>query len=235
MDGFEQDTRLIRALVEYVGMKPAVVAREAGVAVTTINRPYTGTATSRLGRAAMEKLRARFPDFPGWADHLGVPSLSDTRIPYRHEGQAQSKSPSAPTVAADMVELEQIDLKFGMGGTYADGLVEVAKRPFSRAWLQTITSTSPRHLFWAIGDGDSMEPTIRSGEVLLIDRSEFSPRFDDSIWALVHGEIGMIKRLRMLPGGQVELHSDNQLVRPTIAVDGELHVIGRVIAVVRRL
>jgi len=135
----------------------------------------------------------------------------------------------------DTVQLDQIDLRYGMGGSFADSPVAVERRPFSRGWLRSITATAPRHLFWAIGDGDSMEPTIRSGEVILIDRSQDTPRMDDGIWAVTHGEIGMIKRLRHRPDGAVELHSDNHLVRPQTAVDGELHVIGRVIAVVRKL
>ena len=80
-----------------------------------------------------------------------------------------------------------------------------------------------------------MEPTIRSGELILIDRSQNTPRFGDGIWAVAFGEIGMVKRLRPLPNGPVEIHSDNPIVRPALASDGELHVIGRVVAVVRRL
>ena len=80
-----------------------------------------------------------------------------------------------------------------------------------------------------------MEPTIRSGELIVIDRSQDNLRFGDGIWAVAWGDIGMIKRLRPLPDGTVEIHSDNPQVRPGLASDGELHIIGRVIAVVRRL
>ena len=219
MDGLANDTQLLRSLSEYTGLNPSQLAKRAGVAVTTINRPFSGTSTSRLSQPTLENLRSEFPDFPGWS------KFADRRLPLRHQ----------PTENEDTVELEQIDLRYGLGGTYTDGPVEVERRPFSREWLRSITSTAPRHLFWAIGDGDSMEPTIRSGEIILIDRSQDTPRLDDGIWAVTHGEIGMIKRLRHLPDGTVELHSDNHLVRPQSAVDGELHVIGRVVAVVRRL
>lgn len=236
MTGTEKDAALISALTDHAGLTVTEVAKKAKVDPETLRKPLMGKTATRLSQRTLEKLRETYPQFPGWPAYMGVDSLSESRVPYRSDDTSVAPSKSRkPDADADTVELEQIDLKFGLGGTYTDSMVEVAKRPFSRAWLQAITSTAPRHLFWAVGDGDSMEPTIRSGEVLLIDRSEFSPRFDDSIWALVHGEIGMIKRLRMLPGGAVELHSDNQLVRPQVAVDGELHVIGRVIAVVRRL
>lgn len=221
MEGFEQDAELIRALVRFSGKTSAEVARAAGLASSTINRHFNGTAQTRLSLSTLEKLKAAYPRFPGWGEggqELNMPKAKPSNPP-----------------AGDMVELDQIDLRYGMGGTFADGPVEVDRRPFSREWLRSITATAPRHLFWAIGDGDSMEPTIRSGEIVLIDRSQSTPRMDDGIWAVTHGEIGMIKRLRQLPNGTVELHSDNHLVRPQTAVDGELHVIGRVIAVVRRL
>ncbi len=218
MSGLEQDQELIRALIRFAGVTAAEVAKKAGVDPKTVQRPAAGNAETRLSQRTIEKLEAAYPDFPGWV------RAQDRRLPYKGE-------PSTD----DTVELEQIDLRYGLGGTYADGPIEVERRPFSREWLRSITSTAPRHLFWAIGDGDSMEPTIRSGEVILIDRSQDTPRLDDGIWAVTHGEIGMIKRLRHLPDGRVELHSDNHLVRPQTAVDGELHVVGRVVAVVRRL
>lgn len=135
----------------------------------------------------------------------------------------------------DLVELAQIDMRYGLGGTYLDAPVMETKEAFSRAWLRRITHSGPEHLFWANGDGDSMEPTIRSGEMVLIDRSQITPRSGDGIWALAWGDIGMIKRLRPLPDGTVEIHSDNPVVPMATASDGDVHVIGRVVAVVRRL
>lgn len=137
--------------------------------------------------------------------------------------------------SGDIVELDEIDLRYGMGGSYIDGPVSAAKRQFSREWLRQITRASPEHLFWASGDGDSMEPTIRSQDVILIDRSQQTPLMGDGVWAIAWGDVGMIKRLRPMPDGTLELHSDNQLVRPATAVDGEVHIIGRVVAVVKRL
>jgi len=214
MDGLERDSALIRALVEHAGTTPAAVAKRANVAVTTVNRPFNGTAPSRLGRSALEKLRAAFPEFPGWSEYLG-----------------QSLAAADP----DLVEIDQIDLRFGMGATYLDGPVESEKRVFSRSWLRNFTRAAPEQLFWTLGDGDSMEPTIRSGEVILIDRSQDTLRSADGIWAVTVGDIVQVKRLRPRANGAVEILSDNPAVPPDLAVDGELHVIGRVVAVVRRL
>lgn len=159
-------------------------------------------------------------------EQLKKNTTADPRLPFRH-----APAESDP----DLVELDQVDLRYGMGGSYLDGPDVASKRAFSRALLRHLTPAPPENLFWALGDGDSMEPTIRSGELILIDRSQQTPRMGDGIWAVAWGDIGMIKRLRPLPDGSVEIHSDNPLIPPARAVDGELHVIGRVVAVVRRL
>jgi len=225
MNGLRSDTELLHALVRYAGVTATEVAKRAKLAPSTINRPYNGTATTRLSLNTIEKLRGAYPDFPGWGG-----DVTEVRSTFNHQLDDRDINQSP-----DTIELEQIDLRFGMGGTYADGPVTVERRSFSREWLRSITSISPQNLFWAVGDGDSMEPTIRSGEILLIDRSQDNPRSDGLIWAVAHGEVGMIRRLRFIPQGPIELHSDNPNIPPQTAVDGSLHVIGRVIAVVRKL
>ena len=83
---------------------------------------------------------------------------------------------------------------------------------------------------------DSINPFFARQDIsVILDRALDTPKSGDGIWAIAYGEIGMIKRLRPLPNGNVEMHSDNDRVQIAIAADGELHVIGRVVAVVRRL
>src|SRR3546814_18800388 len=36
------------------------------LAATTITRPFRGTATTRISAPTFDKLRLRYPDFPGW-------------------------------------------------------------------------------------------------------------------------------------------------------------------------
>lgn len=67
MDGLAEDTALIKALCDYAGKKPSRIASDLGMAATTLTRPYAGKADTRIGRVTMEKLRAAFPDFPGFA------------------------------------------------------------------------------------------------------------------------------------------------------------------------
>ena len=237
----------VTQLRKSLDISQAELARRSNTKQQNINRLEAGDTLNPRNLVELARALETTPEYLlGETDDPRKPLLEiDTSKPSRKRSKADDRRMSgqfademdalAEEKLVQLVELDQIDLKYGMGGTYTDGPVAVEKRAFSREWLQSITSTPPRHLFWATGDGDSMEPTIRSGEIVLIDRSQETPRIDDAIWAVVDGEIGMIKRMRHHSDGTVELLSDNQLVPPRRTADDELHIIGRVIAVVRRL
>lgn len=63
----EADAELIQALVAFTGHRPAQIARNIGVANTTINRHFRGTATTRLSAGTLEALRHAYPSFPPFA------------------------------------------------------------------------------------------------------------------------------------------------------------------------
>lgn len=140
-----------------------------------------------------------------------------------------------PSERADLVDVAEIDLRFGLGGAYMDEPAVPVMRSFSRAWLRNFTDSPPEELYWARGQGNSMETTIHENDLLLIDRRQQSPHMLDLIWAFAWGDIGAIKRLRPMPDGTVKILSDNPAVPPETAVEGDIHVFGRVVAVVKRV
>jgi hypothetical protein len=221
MDELAEDTRLIRELVEFCELPPATVAKRAGVAPSTISRPFNGTATTRLGRSVLEKLFEAFPQFPGWnksAAHLATAEIDETP-----EG---------------MVAIRHIDLGFGMGAAIMDTEIfedRAETLDFPRTWLRMITPNSPSQLCWSRGRGDSMYPTIGDGDVILIDRAQREIYDGDLCWAAYYGNTAVIKRLRPMPDGGVKMLSDNANVSSETAYDGELNIFGRVIAVVKKL
>ncbi len=79
-----------------------------------------------------------------------------------------------------------------------------------------------------------MSPTIDDGDIMLIDLSETRPSFADLIWVCAIGEMGMVKRLATRADGTIVIKSDNPSVRDDTAVDGEIHIIGRVVAVIKK-
>ncbi|HYD12720.1 MAG TPA: helix-turn-helix transcriptional regulator [Allosphingosinicella sp.] len=233
MKGLELDQLLMRNLCQWASLAPSALAKRAGLAASTVLRPYNGTADTRISRATINKLRDAFPGFPGWEDNL---ALQPSHVPTSDRGDGEDLSPEVQE-AADQLGLamipELVDYAFGLGGTYSDALTEVRHVPFRRDWLNRRTQGVPADVFLTPGRGDSMEPTIRSGDDILVNRAENVIRDQDEIWAVAYGQIGAIKRVRRLAGGGWQLHSDNKLVPPIDLADDELHVVGRVIWVGR--
>ncbi|RIA44085.1 phage repressor protein C with HTH and peptisase S24 domain [Hephaestia caeni] len=136
--------------------------------------------------------------------------------------------------AFDLRPVQEIDLAYGLGGTYTDGPVEVRTHHFPRAWLESITATPAELLTIARGRGDSMVPTVLDGDMVLIDRSQRTVREQDALWALTIGDIGMIKRLRVR-AERVQMLSDNDRVPPDEAHHEEINIVGRVIFIGRNV
>ncbi|MDB5725602.1 MAG: transcriptional regulator [Novosphingobium sp.] len=75
--------------------------------------------------------------------------------------------------------------------------------------------------------GDSMEPTLRDGDEILVDRTPRAPR--DGIHVVrVDGAL-LVKRLETGRPGLVVLRSDNRAYDPIELAPGEIEVIGRVV------
>lgn len=135
----------------------------------------------------------------------------------------------------DTVSVQELNLAFGMGNSFLDLPVIETRRSFSRNWLRMFTHAPPSKIYLARGMGDSMAPTIHNDDIILIDATANSIRMSDQIWAFAYGDFGMIKRLRPLPDGGIQILSDNPAVPPATAYDGELHIIGKVVAIIRRM
>ena len=151
-------------------------------------------------------------------------------------GALPKPTPALLSEQLDLVQLPLLDLKFGMGGgTELDLYHEPKLISVSRDWVRAFTSTDPQFLFMGTGIGDSMMPTIHDGDLFLGDRSQIMPRMGDQIWAITYYGMGMIKRLRPGPEGTWKIMSDNATVPIETAADGEMSIVGRVVAVMRRV
>ncbi len=144
-----------------------------------------------------------------------------------------------PTVIAEQLGMRMIpdvDMAYSLGGgsIVADYVAE-KQVAFPQAWLDHAVRGRPCDVFLTRGDGDSMLPTILDGDVVLVNRAERVIDRQDRIWALGYGELAQIKRVRRLPSGMFQLNSDNPVVSPIEACENELHVVGRVVWIGRKM
>lgn len=205
------------------GYSQAWLARAVGISQPTINalirRPETGSK------------------------HLyEIAKALGTTVSYllgETDDPGEDSSPSSPLPVAierlGLVMIPEIDITYSMGGGSIVEGVNTRRVPFRKDWLRRLTRGEAANVFLARGRGDSMMPTILDDDDVLVNKSEASINDQDRIWALGYGELGMIKRVRRLPSGRFQLNSDNSNVTPIEAVEDELHVVGRVIWIGRRV
>lgn len=135
-----------------------------------------------------------------------------------------------------VVLIQELDQAYGLGATFVDSFpVTETGRYFPSDWVRSYTKAPPDQLRFAPGKGNSMSPTIDDGDIMLIDLTEKTPNFADLIWVCTIGPMGMVKRLALRSDGGITLKSDNPNVRDDVAYDGELTVIGRVVAVIKKV
>jgi phage repressor protein C with HTH and peptisase S24 domain len=132
---------------------------------------------------------------------------------------------SAVSVPLPLVSLRP---SAGLGAdTYSEPDV-IAHLPFDREWLHRRVGVSPRHLFLAEVDGDSMTPTLHPNDLVMVDKSAPTKGFRDGIWVFRNDNAILVKRIQCLGCGQYRATSDNQGYSP-ITFDEDFHLIGRVV------
>lgn len=212
----------ISSLLSERGISQAELARRVGVAQQTIHKLVTGGArsSSHLHRIARELGTS--------ADYL----TGETDDPT--QGAALAPSPKEVAEQLDLVSIEQIDLAYGLGATFADGPIGSELMHFPRQWVDAITSSPPALLTWTRGRGDSMLPTINDGDLILLDRSQRRVTEQDALWAFTVGDLAAIKRLR-IKGDRVVVLSDNPAVPPDEERIDEVNIVARVVFVGRKI
>lgn len=220
MDGLEADTQLILSLSEWTGKKPSRIAADLGMAATTLARPASGKATTRLGRTTLAALEEAFPDFPGWGISKAPGRASTARI----------------SSDDDIVEIAELDLSLSMGpGTLIEEFVESEPVKIGLRFVQDITRTPSDRLRFVTGIGDSMEPTLRHGDRVLVDINERQLSRMNGIYWIDHFGAHGIKRLRAAGPGRVMVMSDNPHVPDFEVGADELRIEGRIVWFARGL
>jgi phage repressor protein C with HTH and peptisase S24 domain len=209
---------------EAKGITQSELARRVGVSAQAIQKIESGE-TKRSGYVV--KIARELDTTPAYLE-------SETDDPSM-EGVAL---PSASTLAEqlDAVMMREIEIGLSMGGGSLNEDLPVTRMvPISRSWLRGMTDANPADLIVARGEGDSMMPTILDGDLIFINTAERTLRQQDRIWALVYGDFGMVKRVRGLPGGNLQINSDNPAVSAIDAAPDEVNTIGRVVAILRKV
>lgn len=136
------------------------------------------------------------------------------------------------------VSLPLYDIKDAANAASASvqGLVTDEMLQFSTTWIKRELNATPSDLFLILVDDESMEPTLRPGDTILLDRRATRPD-REGVYILKMNGVPMVKRLQILPGGIVKVVSDNPAyetftIRMSDINDQDFAILGRVVWVV---
>lgn len=127
----------------------------------------------------------------------------------------------------EWVEVPRLALEAsaGPGATPAEEIPFDAFR-FSRRWLRE-HGLDPAQLSAIRVMGDSMDPLLRDGDEILVDRS---PRpFREGVHVIRLGEALHVKLLQAVPPGRLRLISKNPAYEPVEVAAQDVDVVGRVV------
>ncbi len=116
-------------------------------------------------------------------------------------------------------------------GSYVDDDAVIGSRAFSKQWIRE-EGLNSSYLTLIKCKGDSMDPTLKSGDTLLVDRS-VTEVTDDAIYVLRLDDVLVVKRLQKIYDGSIYIKSDNTAYAPhqvpRSAIGASVHIIGRVV------
>jgi phage repressor protein C with HTH and peptisase S24 domain len=136
------------------------------------------------------------------------------------------------------IDIPEYDVRASMGdGFHIDRETVKDHWPFSRAYLEGELRLNPRNLVVIEVVGDSMAPTLQSGDRVLVDMSDTRVGIP-GIFVLWDGDGTVAKRLEMIPNTDppmLKRISENPH-HGTYDVLAELtHIVGRVVWFARRM
>lgn len=226
----EMDYEWFRARKSEIGLRDTQIAEAAARERSVINKIMNGSGSFSHERA--DQLAELFQtDRIEMLVRIGVLRPDDVPALTPPSGQIP-----VPANEDDVVEIISLDLSLSMGpGTLIEDFVESEPVKMGLALIQAITRTPTDRLRLVRGIGDSMEPTLRTGDQVMVDINDRHPsRINGIYWIDYHGSHG-IKRLRPAGKGRVMILSDNRDV-PDFEVDAaDLRIEGRVIWFAREL
>lgn len=146
-------------------------------------------------------------------------------------GETDEQSPAQSEALPNLTLIPRLDVEAAAGyGALAESEEPVALLAFNSDWLRR-RGINPGFAHALTAKGDSMEPTIRSGDVLLVDTS-IDKIEDNGIYIVRIGGLLLLKRVHVKMSGGLTLISDNKDLYPPDNISQEeavdVFVAGRV-------
>lgn len=192
-----------------------------------------GVDNSQISRLLAGKRHMRAQEIPiilGYLEMGGAPG----------PGRTRTTIPEVVQIGGDrfaMLPVYEASVSAGPG-MEPKNEAPVHRIAFRADWLRTVTRGSISDLVVLNVEGDSMEPTLRQGDTVLVDMGQQRPQQKDGIYVIRTDGGLQVKRVAAHPvTGRITIISDNKEHYPAFAdlAPEEVAVIGRVLWLGRHL
>ncbi|KZL25642.1 LexA repressor [Pseudovibrio sp. Ad37] len=134
---------------------------------------------------------------------------------------------------AGIITIPRVDIQLaaGSGALNGDSIEKVEDIPFTKGFLGgKLGRSSADDLIILTADGDSMDPLIADGDLVMIDKKRNT--LSDGVYAFVYGGLARVKYLRPTLQGDIEVISQNPTHKDELLKRSDLedfHIIGKVV------
>jgi len=178
--------------------------------------------TGTKKRADLSKALGVSPSTIGsWKDRGKIPEKILLKVNLKYKNEAtHTKLPfyevSASAGPGELIECEQ----------------ESSAISFAPEWLRNDLHVNPNEVFLMLAKGDSMQPTIKDGAMIMVEK--FTGSLADGVYVMRHENNLLVKRLHVLPTGVIKVQSDNVIYEPYELTkeqldQSNLEILGRVV------
>lgn len=215
--------------------KAAYLAERIGRDSSYVSRMFYAEGKKGKKRIAddmIELIEKSFQLDPGWLSRPSPPSFDEIATDAHVETSVAGKpQPSTVALKTDVyIPLLAAKGSMGEGELVYEGDQIIDTMPLAKEWVARNIKAPPEALRVITGAGDSMEPTFRSGDLLLVDTSKTTVDIDGVYVLSAHNRL-FIKRVRQRLSGEFEISSDNPTVKTVDVLNGssQVTVHGRVV------
>ena len=162
---------------------------------------------------------------------ISIAEAGNVRVEWLATGEGPMKRGEAEGSGLDLemfalVPRYDVEVSAG-GGTLIEGEAVIGAMAFKREWLKRM-GLELQKLALVTAKGDSMEPTLIDGDMVLVDLRQ-TDIVDGAIHVLRSDSGVLVKRLQLGLDNQVIVRSDNKIYSALETTRDKLNVVGRVV------
>lgn len=183
----ETPREVLARLIEERGAEMAALSKMLGKNAAYIHQYIHRGSPKRLGEEERQTL----------ARHFGI-------------DEVLLGGPVRPP-SEDLIAIARRPVRAAAGtGSLNDKEGSIGQFAFHPRWLKAMTAARPEQLAVIRVEGDSMSPTLKAGDDILIDHADAAMRLRDGIYVLRMDDSLLVKRLAIHPfDKRVTIQSDN--------------------------